>query len=108
MAFKRTLSGTFTTLVTVNVPNDKGGFDKNTFTATFKRPNHDERKALADLSNDDLVRDRLVDWDMRDEDTKEKVPFSPAELDAILQIEPSPLAICEAFWTTVNGAKTKN
>ena len=108
MAFKRTPSETFTTLVTVNVPNEKGGFDKNTFNGKFKRPTHDERKALAELSTDDLVRDRLIDWDLRDEDTKELVPFSADELEVILKIEPSPLAICEAFWTAVNGAKAKN
>lgn len=108
MAFKRSTEETFTALVTVNVPNGKGAFDKNTFVGKFKRPTHDERKALAELTTDDLARDRLVGWDLIDADTREKVPFSPEELDAILSIEPTPLAICEAFWSAVNGTKAKN
>lgn len=108
MAFKRAVLATFSVVVTVNVPNDKGGFDKNTFTAKFKRPTADERVTLANLNNDALVRDRLVGWDLRDADTGEAVPFTQEEVDALLQIEPTPLATAEAFWVTVNGAKVKN
>lgn len=108
MAFKRAVAATFGVLVTVNVPNEKGGFDKNTFTAKFKRPMADERLALGALSNEALVRDRLVGWDLRDADTNEVVPFTQEEVDALLQIEPTPLATAEAFWVTVNGAKVKN
>lgn len=108
MAFKRAVLATFSALVTVNVPNDKGGFDKNTFTAKFKRPNADERQALASLDNAAIVRDRLVGWDLRDADTGEVVPFTQDEVDALLQIEPTPMATAEAFWVTLNGAKVKN
>lgn len=110
MAFKRTLSPTFSTTVTVNVPNDKGGFDKSTFVGVFNRYSADELQALRDqnLNNRDLVRKVLVGWDMTDDATKAAVPFTPDELEACLQIEPTPLATALAFWETVNGARTKN
>lgn len=108
MAFKRTLKPTFTAAVVVNVPNDKGGFDKNTFTGTFKRCSTDELTVLRPLLNEEVVRKTLVGWDLKDEETKQDVDFNEAELEAILQIAPSPNAIATAFWETVTGAKTKN
>lgn len=109
MAFKMTPTPTFATLVTVNVPNDKGTFDKNTFMAFFKRPSgEDERKELSGLTHEELARRQMVGWDMKDEDTKEDVPFSKASLEHALSIFPTPLACTLAFWESVNGARTKN
>ena len=108
MAFKCAQKPTFSTLVTVNIPNDKGGFDKSTFTGFFRRIEADEREALAALTHADLVRAVLVNWDMTDDETKEKVPFSPAELEGALKILPTPLATAMAFWECINGARSKN
>lgn len=110
MAFKRTQSPTYTTPVTVNVPNDKGGFDKSTFIARFKRSTSDETQALREmgLSNQELVRRQLVGWELKDAETQEDVPFTHDNLEAILQIEPTPLATALAFWETANGARSKN
>lgn len=108
MAFKRAQKPTFSTLVTVNIPNDKGGFDKNTFTGVFRRIEADEREALAALPHADVVRSVLVNWDLTDDDTKEPVPFTPAELEATLKILPTPMATALAFWECINGARSKN
>lgn len=110
MAFKRTQKPKFTTTVTVNVPNDKGGFDKNTFTAEFRRVTTAELAEMraSSLTNEEVVRRVLVGWDMKDEDTGEAVPFSDLEMEATLLIAPSPLAIAVAFWESVNGARSKN
>jgi hypothetical protein len=108
MAFKRALSERFSALVTVMVPNEQGGFDKNTFTAKFLRPTTDQRDELAALTNVELCRRQLVGWDLQDGDTHEEVPFSRENLEALLQIAPTPLATALAFWEAVNGARTKN
>ncbi|CAM8626972.1 hypothetical protein MCEMSHM24_02702 [Comamonadaceae bacterium] len=108
MGFKRTQSPTFGTEVVVNVPNDKGGFDRNTFFAKFKRPSGKERESLAKLTHEELLRKQLAGWDMKDEDTGEDVPFSAENLEAALEVLPTPLAAAMAFWETVNGARTKN
>lgn len=109
MAFKRALSETFSTKVEVNVPNNKGGFDKNTFEAVFKRPTQqeyaDDTKALEDK---DLVRKYLVGWKLTDDDTKQEVPFSQVELEALLTIEPTPAATAMAFALAFRGIKQKN
>lgn len=110
MAFKRTQTPTFPANVTVNIPNGKNGFDKNTFKAIFKRPTLDEAQELRELnlSPEDLCRRMMVGWEMTDEETKEDVPFSKVELEAALQILPTPLASAVAFWESVNGARSKN
>lgn len=108
MAFKRTQKPTFTASVTVNVPNDKAGFDKNTFTATFKRLPMAGLDEMRGQTNTEVVRKVLTDWDLKDEETGEDVPFSKDELEAVLQISPSPMAIALAFWESVGGARTKN
>src|SRR3990167_11285250 len=110
MDFKRTQKPTFSTPVTVSIPNERGGFDKSTFVARFSRPSTDELKALreAGLTNEDLVRKQLVGWEMKDEDTKEDVPFNEIEVEALLQISPTPYATAQAFWEAVNGARSKN
>ena len=108
MAFKRAQKPTFSALVTVNIPNDKGSFDKSTFTGIFRRIEADEREHLASLPHADLVREVLVNWDMTDDETREKVPFSRDELDAALKILPTPLATAMAFWESINGARSKN
>lgn len=105
MAFKRTLSPTFSALVTVPVPNDKGGHDKNTFTAFFKRTATDELPRFQGMSDADLVRDRLTGWELVDEETKQPVPFTADELEAVLQIQPSPRFIAMAFYDHVRGGK---
>lgn len=110
MAFKRTQTPTFTSPVKVNIPNEKGGFDQSTFIARFKRPSQDEAQELRELglSPEDLSRRQLVGWEMKDAETNEDVPFSKSELEAVLQILPTPLAMAVAFWETVNGARSKN
>lgn len=110
MSFKMTAKPNFSTPVKVNVPNDQGGFDKNTLTAKFKRPSQDEAQELRELnlSPEDLARRMMVDWDLTDGDTNERVPFSRESLEAALQILPTPLALAVAFWESVNGARTKN
>lgn len=120
MAFKRTQTPTFTVKkVVVNVPNDSGGFDKSTYDPIFRRINQDikvvdgkpvksERDELAVLSHEDLLRNVLVGWHMVDEDTKEDVPFSKAELEAAMLVHPFPMATALAFWESLNGVRSKN
>jgi hypothetical protein len=108
MAFKRTTTRTFSADVKVPVANDKGGYDVNTFKAIFEHTTSEEQEELRALSNADLVRRKLKGWELIDAETREEVPFTPENLEAILQIPPSPMKICVAFWEQVNGARAKN
>lgn len=108
MAFKRAVTPTFKVLVTVMVANDKGGHDKNTFTAEFKRATAAEQEELRPMRNEDLVRRQLVGWDLRDADSNEPVPFGTDELEALLLITPTPMATAVAFWEGCTGARAKN
>lgn len=112
MAFKRKLSNKFEVKVTVNVPAENGGFDANTFEAVFRRPK--DKKELTDyearpgLNDAQFVRDWMVGWKLVDEDSKQDVPFSEVELEALLAIEPTATATVSAFYTAYRGIKAKN
>jgi hypothetical protein len=108
MAFKRTTTRTFSADVKVPVAREDGGYDMNTFKAIFEHTTTEEAEKLRELSNSDLVRRKLKGWELTDAETKEDVPFTPENLEAILQIPPSPMKICIAFWEQVNGARAKN
>ncbi len=123
MAFKRTTDKTFMADVKVPVANAAGGFDINTFKAVFAHATSEELEELRKLTNDELIRGRnthlpldhpdrkagkLVGWELIDEETKEQVPFTPENLQALLQIPPTPMQTCVAFWESVNGARAKN
>lgn len=108
MAFKRSISPVFTLEATVNVANERGGFDKNTLMCTFKRATPDELKELRELPHADVVRRQLVNWDLVDKDTKENVPFSDEELEAVLSISSAPVGLAAAFWEGCAGARSKN
>jgi hypothetical protein len=108
MSFRLNQSSKFSITVTVPIANEKGGFDKNTFVATFARAKTSDLVDLRTLTNDELVRKQLIDWQLRDEETKVDVPFTKENLDAILEIPPSPLHIATAFWEGMNGARVKN
>lgn len=110
MAFKLAQTETFKADVTVLIANDKGGFDKNTFKAIFKRPSTKELVALFESSpgDDDLIRKYLHGWEMTDSETNEAVPFNPENVAALLEITTAPAAVARAFVETVRGARTKN
>lgn len=107
MAFKLTQNPTFKAKVVVPVPNGRGGHDKNDFMAVFKRTSTAELTALREqgLTDAELVMDRLVDWELRDADTGELVPFERETLEALLQIQPTPKYTALAFWENVLGGK---
>lgn len=109
MGFRLAQKPTFKVEVTVPVPNDKGGFDKNKFVAVFKRMTSDEANAFREqlISNEDLIRDRMVDWELTDSETNEVVPFTRENLEAMLQIPSAPRFIALKFFEQVSGGNGK-
>lgn len=107
MAFKMAQQPTFKVKVTVPVPNNRGGVDKNTFVAVFKRTSTDELTELGErrLNDADLVRDRIVDWELVDADTNQQIPFTAENLEALLQIQPTPKFTALAFYENAYGGK---
>lgn len=108
MAFKRTTDKTFMADVTVPVANAAGGFDQNTFKAVFEYAGSEELEVLRRVTNRVLIARKLKGWELEDAETGEKVPFTPENLQALLEIPPTPMQICMAFWETVNGSRAKN
>ncbi|KQM79818.1 hypothetical protein [Xylophilus sp. Leaf220] len=107
MAFNLTPTETFKETVTVNVKQANGGWKQDSYIGEFKRASEEERKALAALSDVDLVRDRLVGWSMKD-DNKNDVPFTPENLDALCSFTAAVRETAVTFWQANLGAKQKN
>ncbi|MBL8387011.1 MAG: hypothetical protein JNK17_02120 [Hydrogenophaga sp.] len=107
-SFKKAEAPRFAAKVEVPVPNERGGHDKQSFTAFFKRTSTDELRAIGEqgMTDADLIRDRLVGWEMKDAETNEDVPFTQETLEAVLQIQPCPKYIALAFWQHVSGGKS--
>lgn len=103
--FKRNLSPTFQVEVTVNIP---GEAKPSTFTGHFKRATTAELEADAGLPDKDLVRKYLKGWELMDEDTKQPVPYSDEEREALLLITPVPQDTARAFVMASRGLKAKN
>jgi hypothetical protein len=97
--------------VEIRTPADGGRWDKETFTALFKRLKVDELKALTQVEtpNDvDVVKHVMVGWaDIKDAEGKEYV-FNDHNLNQLLQIPSVAAAIVTAYLDSINGAPRKN
>lgn len=108
MTFKIALNPTFKTSVEVFTKNEKGLFDKSTFSAIFERLDLNELEELKKLPAADVLRQKLKGWEgLLDEDNKD-VPFSQVALDSVLQIPEAVLALQEAYWTSIFKQREKN
>lgn len=106
---KGTVSFEFNAMqIPVMIPNERGGFDKNTFDAKFTRIDTDQVDEYRQLTDLQLVRRVCVGWKMVDADTKEPVDYSDELLEQVLKIPGVALAMGLAFWKSLAGARTKN
>jgi hypothetical protein len=106
--FKLTQKPTFISRVTVETPNMKGGFDKSTFNAEFRRCGMDEIEELKKIPQKEVLERTLVGWTDLVDDDNQAVDFNEANLQALLNISPALLALGEAFWTSLFKAREKN
>lgn len=107
MAFKITQKPTYITRVTVETPNDRGGFDKSSFEAVFRRVDMDEVEELRKLTQKEVLERVLADWRGL-EDEHGPLEFSADNVRALLLIPQALLATSEAFWGSIFKAREKN
>ena len=109
MALKLKQSDTFRWPVKVAIPKDGGGYETGTFDAEFKRLPRTESEGIAmkvmsgELTGVDAVRQILVGWRGVEVDGEE-VPFSEANLEALLEINGVALAVFRTFSEANAGA----
>lgn len=108
MAFKLTQKPTFTVVVKVDTPNDKGGFDRSDFKAKFKRVTMDEMEELRPKSQREVMREVLAGWEDLVDEGNQAVDFNPEHVDVLLNIPPALTALAESFWGNVVKAREKN
>jgi hypothetical protein len=108
MAFKISQKPTFVTRVSVNTPNQKGGFDLSTFNAEFKRVKMDELDELREQPQREVMRQVLVGWTDFLDDANEPVPFNDDTVLVLLNDAPALVGLRQAFWGSVAKASEKN
>lgn len=112
--FKLSQSQDYSWPVTVSLPADGGKFSKETFDARFLRipqTRIDELRAQAEsaekISDHAIAREVLVGWSGITDDGDE-VPFSPANLERVLNLPGVAAAIVMAFLESLSGSRRKN
>ena len=108
MAFKLTQKPTFTVLVKVDTPNDKGGFDRSDFKAKFKRVTTDEMEEYRGKPQREVLREVLVGWEDLLDENNVAVDFNSEHVEALLNVPPALTALAESFWGNVVKAREKN
>lgn len=108
MAFRIAQKPTFITRVTVETPNQKGGFDTSFFNAEFKRIGMDEVEELQKKKQGEVLMQVLVSWTDLLDDKNEPVPFNDDNVLVLLNIPQALIALKEAFWGSLYKAREKN
>ena len=109
MTFKKTTKPTFTSRVTVMLPNDKGGHDKSQFDAVFKFiGNATELEELRTLPTREVMERVLLGWNEFVDEQGAPVDYNAAEVQALLSIPQALYGLMEAFWSNVVKASIKN
>lgn len=108
MAFKIALNPTFKTQVEVHIKNEKGLFEKSTFTAQFARTDMDELEELRKLPQAEVIRKKLTGWEGLIGDDNAVVEYSELHLDIVLKIPEALHGLSEAFWSSIYRQREKN
>jgi len=98
---------TFKATVEVNVATPSGGWRKESFVAVFKRTFEEDREELINLSNVELLRRVLTNWEMVDEN-RTPVQFNEQNLEAFLRLTGAVREAMLVYWQHNVGAKEKN
>lgn len=98
---------TFKATVKVQVAMPKGGWREESFVAIFKRTFEEDREELIKLSNVELLRRVLTDWEMVDEN-RAPVPFNEQNFEAFLRLTGAVRETMLVYWQHNVGAKEKN
>ncbi len=96
--------------VTIQVPSNGGKHNLQTFKAKFKVLPKDEYKHLMEsgLSDEDLIREILVDWkDIKDSNGND-IEFSEEALKEVCKFQYVTNAIVITYLEMVNKRKLKN
>lgn len=121
MAFKLSVSPTYTWPVKLVLPEDGGHRSVHTFDAQFRRLSQsriDEIRALVrdmergriddDYSDQDAAREVLAGWDGITDDNDKAIPFSESALKTVLEIPTVAGQIVKAWFESLQEAKRKN
>ena len=111
--FKLDQSESFSWPVEVLIAGDGGKFNKAAFDVEFKRVEESRLQEIAlavardDMDDRDVVKEVVVGWGGIT-DNGEAVPFSPANLDRVLEFPGVARAIARSFVAAHRGVAAKN
>ena len=109
MSFLRGVKDTIQVKLIAEVQGDMGRVIKVPFRARFKKLRTDETKAVLErikdgaASDDDLVREYLVDWSEMPGENGDEVEFSPEMLTEAMQVREYREALVRGFMLVTFG-----
>lgn len=108
MAFKITKKPIFTAQVEVYTPNEKCGHDLSKFTARFNRIDMHQLDKLREKKQPEVMREVLAGWEDFNDEENNPVPFTPENLETLINIPEALQGLSLAFWENVVKGRTKN
>jgi hypothetical protein len=112
--FKIAQKPSYSVLVNVELPGDKGKSKTVQFTALFKRLSQTEIESIHERANEgelkdtELIDEVLIGWDGVQDSDGNALDFNDDNLATLLDIFPVRPTIVKAFFTSLKGAKEKN
>ena len=104
---------TFKRKVTVNVPNDKGGFSAESFMAEFKAVDQDEARRLYESMNEEsrdqnVLAEVFIGFENVKDPDGNSIEYSDQVRDQLMKIPYVSIPLISAFWQGLAGQKVKN
>ncbi|MGI4856759.1 MAG: hypothetical protein ACRYHA_07510 [Janthinobacterium lividum] len=108
MAFTIAQSEHYSQKISVGLPDEKGRIARSEFKVTFVRCNNDRLDELRTMIGRDVLKAVVIGWSDLVDDHDEPVPFSDANLDALMQIPQAADALIDGFWSSQRNVHLKN
>lgn len=108
MTFKIAQSEHYAQKISVGLPDEKGRIARSEFKVTFVRCNNDRLDELRAMIGRDVLKAVVIGWTDLVDDDDQPVPFSDANLDALMQIPQAADALIDGFWSSQRNVQLKN
>jgi hypothetical protein len=112
--FKLAVKPTFSAVVVVDFPLEKGKIEKKSFTAVFKRCTQAELETMdaalktEEMNDRDLVHAVMQDWDGVADEDGNAIKFTKENLELLLDMHPTQPAVIRTFYDTIGRGARKN
>jgi hypothetical protein len=112
--FKLAVKPTFSAVVAVDFPLEKGKVEKKSFTAIFKRCTQAELEAMdaalksEEMSDREFLHAVMHGWDGVADEDGNAIEFTKENLELLLDMHPTQPTVIRTFYDTIGKGARKN